>query len=114
MAYQQNQYFILAIIVAVVVGIALFSYQYSTFISHKIVDISLQDVRSETRIEAHDISQIFTNKIQTVGALFYKHLLMFLPYITMNTKERTLLLIIDNTLQVILLTFTCGLIKTAK
>ena len=40
MAYQQNQYFILAIIVAAVVGIALFSYQYSTFTSHKIVDIA--------------------------------------------------------------------------
>src|SRR4051812_31411141 len=93
MAYQQNQYFILAIIVAVVVGIALFSYQYSTFISHKIVDISLQDVRSETRIEAHDISQIFTNKIQTVGA--FLQTLVDVPAIHNNEYKRANI-IIDN------------------
>lgn len=93
MAQQQNQYFILAIIVAVVVGIALFSYQYSTFTSHKIVDIALQDVRSEIRIEAHDTSQIFTNKIQTDDALLQT--LVDAPAIHNNEYKRANV-IIDN------------------
>ena len=60
---------ILASVVAVVLAISIFSYQYSVLTSNKIVDIALGEVRSNTRIEAHDISQILTNKLQTVGAL---------------------------------------------
>ena len=60
---------ILVIVAAVVIGISIFSYQYSIFTSNKIVDIASQEVRSNARIEAHDISQILTNKLQTVGAL---------------------------------------------
>ena len=33
------------------------------------MDIASGEVRSNTRIEAHDISLILTNKLQTVGAL---------------------------------------------
>ena len=51
------------------ISISIFSYQYSTFTSNKIVDIASQEVRSNARIEVHDISQILTNKLQTVGAL---------------------------------------------
>ena len=60
---------IILAIVAVVLAISIFSYQYSVFTSNKIVDIASQEVRSNARIEAHDISQILTNKLQTVGAL---------------------------------------------
>jgi signal transduction histidine kinase len=60
---------ILFIIAAVVLGVSIFSYQYSTFTSHKIVNIASQEVRSNTRIEVHDISQILANKLQTVGVL---------------------------------------------
>ena len=60
---------ILASVVAVVLAISIFSYQYSVLTSNKIVDIASGEVRSNTRIEAHDISQILTNKLQTVGAL---------------------------------------------
>lgn len=60
---------IVSVIAAVVLGTSIFAYQYSTSTSHKIVDIASQEVRSNTRIEVHDISQIFTNKLQTVGAL---------------------------------------------
>jgi signal transduction histidine kinase len=61
------------IILSVIVGIALLlsvlSYQFSVLISNKIVDIASQHVRSNTIIEAHDISQILANKLQTIGAL---------------------------------------------
>ena len=60
---------ILFIIAAVVLGVSIFSYQYSSFTSHKIVNIASQEVRSNTRIEVHDISQILANKLQTVGVL---------------------------------------------
>jgi signal transduction histidine kinase len=61
------------VILAVIAGIALvlsvFSYEYSILTSNKIVDIASQEVRSNTRIEVHDISLILANKLQTVGAL---------------------------------------------
>ena len=60
---------ILASVVAVVLAISIFSYQYSVLTSNKIVDLASGEVESNTRIEAHDISQILTNKLQTVGAL---------------------------------------------
>ena len=49
--------------------LSIFSYQYSTLTSNKIVDIASQEVRSNARIEVHDVSQILANKLQTVGAL---------------------------------------------
>src|SRR5713226_6363751 len=61
------------VILVVSAGIALvlsiFSYEYSILTSNKIVDIASQEVRSNTRIEVHDISLILANKLQTVGAL---------------------------------------------
>ena len=60
---------ILAVVATVAVGVSIFLYQYSTFTSNKIGDIASQEVRSNARIEVHDISQILANKLQTVGAL---------------------------------------------
>jgi signal transduction histidine kinase len=61
------------VILVVIAGIALVLsislYQYSILTSKKIVDIASQEIRSNTRIEVHDISQILANKLQTVGAL---------------------------------------------
>jgi signal transduction histidine kinase len=61
------------VILGVIAGIALVlsisSYEYSILTSNKIVDIASQEVRSNTRIEVHDISLILANKLQTVGAL---------------------------------------------
>jgi hypothetical protein len=55
--------------VAVVLAISIFSYQYSIFTSNEIIDIASQEVRTDARVEGHDISKILTNKLQTVGAL---------------------------------------------
>jgi hypothetical protein len=61
------------VIVAVIVGIALvlsiFSYQYSIVSSNKIVDIASQEVRSNVKIEVHDLTQILAKQLQTVSAL---------------------------------------------
>src|SRR5215831_18987778 len=60
---------ILSAIVGIAVLLSALSYQFSVIISNKIVDIASQHVRSNTIIEVHDISQILTNKLQTIGAL---------------------------------------------
>jgi signal transduction histidine kinase len=60
---------ILAVVATVVLGVSIFSYQYSTFTSNKIGDIASQEVRSNAKIEVHDISLILANKVQTIGAL---------------------------------------------
>ena len=60
---------ILALIAVVALLLSIFAYQYSTLTSNKIVDIASQEVRSNARIEVHDVSQILANKLQTVGAL---------------------------------------------
>jgi signal transduction histidine kinase len=60
---------ILVVIAGIALVLSIFSYQYSILTSNKIVDIASKEVRSNTRIEVHDISQILANKLQTVGAL---------------------------------------------
>jgi len=60
---------ILAVIASIATVLSIFSYQYSIHNSNKIVDIASQEVRSNTKIEVHDISLILANKLQTVGAL---------------------------------------------
>ena len=60
---------ILAVIASIALVLSIFSYQYSIHNSNKIVDIASQEVRSNTKIEVHDISLILANKLQTVGAL---------------------------------------------
>jgi len=60
---------ILAVVAVIVLTLSILSYQYSILTSNKIIDVASQEVRSNTRIEVHDISQILANKLQTVGAL---------------------------------------------
>jgi signal transduction histidine kinase len=60
---------ILSIIAGIALLLSILSYQFSILISNKIVDIASQQVRSNTQIEVHDISQILANKLQTMGAL---------------------------------------------
>jgi hypothetical protein len=66
--YRSNIYILVAI-VGIAALLAVLSYEYTTFISNRIVDIASQEIRSNVRIEAHDISLILANKLQTVGAL---------------------------------------------
>jgi hypothetical protein len=67
--FNKTDIVILAVVATVALGVSIFSYQYSTFTSNKIGDIASQEVRSNARIEVHDISQILANKLQAVEAL---------------------------------------------
>jgi cache domain-containing protein len=60
---------ILILVASIALVLSIFAYQYSTFTSNKIADIASHEVRSNARIEVHDVSQILANKLQTVGAL---------------------------------------------
>jgi signal transduction histidine kinase len=60
---------ILAVIVCIALVVSIFSYQFFILASNKIVDIASQEVRSNARIEVHDISQILANKLQSMGVL---------------------------------------------
>jgi hypothetical protein len=56
-------------IACITLMLSILSYQFFIFASNKIVDIASQEMRSNARIEVHDISQILANKLQTVGSL---------------------------------------------
>jgi len=60
---------ILAVIAGIALVLSIFSYEYSILTSNKIHDIASQEVRSNAKIEVHDISLILANKVQTIGAL---------------------------------------------
>src|SRR5215469_14666466 len=59
----------LAVIVVIALLLSILTSYYSAITSNKILDIASNEVRSNTLIEAHHISQILANKSQTVGAL---------------------------------------------
>ena len=57
---------LLAAVAVVAVSLSVMSYQYSTAIASEISEIGSQDIRSNAAIEAHDLSRIFVNKIESV------------------------------------------------
>src|SRR5437879_5071987 len=60
---------ILVVIAGIALMLSIFSYQYSVLTSKKIADIASQEVRSNVRIEVHDLTQILGKQLQTVSAL---------------------------------------------
>ena len=85
---------ILAAIVTVVLVVSIISYQYSTFTSNKIAEISSQEVRSNARIEVHDLSQILSNKLQTVSALLQT--LTPSPLIQNDTNQKSAFILFNS------------------
>ena len=65
----KNSVILLVIIAVVATIISILSYQYSTSISSRIVDIASQEIRSNAIIEAHDLSQILANRLETMTLL---------------------------------------------
>jgi hypothetical protein len=64
-------------IAGIALMLSILSYQFFIIASNKIVDIASQEVRSNVRIEVHDISQILSNNCK-MWDLFYRHLLNLL------------------------------------
>ncbi len=56
-------------IACITLMLSILSYQFFIFASNKIVDIASQEMRSNAKIEVHDISQILANKLQSMDLL---------------------------------------------
>jgi signal transduction histidine kinase len=57
---------LVALVVAVAASISAVSYQYSLYTSQQIEELALQDVRSNSDIQAHDLANTFSNKLGDV------------------------------------------------
>lgn len=68
-AISKRSIMLLTAISALAVILSIISYQYSTSTSNDIVDIASQEIRSNARIAAHDLSHIVTNRLQTITVL---------------------------------------------
>ena len=60
---------ILIVIAIVAILLSIFSYEYYTSTSTRIADIASHEIRTNTQIQAHDISKILTNRIESITAL---------------------------------------------
>lgn len=60
---------ILVVIAVVAVLLSVFSYQYYTFTSAKISDIALREIKTNAQIQVHDLSQILSNKFESINNL---------------------------------------------
>ena len=73
----------LVLIGAIAIGLAIASYQYSTFTSKEITRIATADIRSNAEIQAHDIVNNLKNKMGTV----YSNLLLLSRIPTIQTQD---------------------------
>ncbi len=60
---------VLVVIAVVAVLHSVFSYQYYTFTSAKISDIALREIKTNAQIQVHDLSQILSNKFESINNL---------------------------------------------
>jgi signal transduction histidine kinase len=60
---------ILTAIAVVAILLSVYSYQYYTFTSAQISDIALQEIKTNSQIQVHDLSQILSNKFESISNL---------------------------------------------
>jgi signal transduction histidine kinase len=60
---------ILIAIAVVAILLSVYSYQYYTFTSAQISDIALQEIKTNSQIQVHDLSQILSNKFESISNL---------------------------------------------
>jgi signal transduction histidine kinase len=65
----KNSIVTLTAIAATALILSVYSYRYYTSSSEKIVDIASQEIISNARIQVHDLSQLLSNRLQTITAL---------------------------------------------
>ena len=66
LGFFRRNIFPLLIIIGTGTFLSVLSYQYSSFTADEIAKIASQDVRSNSRIEAHDLSQILVHRIGSI------------------------------------------------
>jgi signal transduction histidine kinase len=87
----KNSLVILIAIGATAIILSLLAFQYSNSISSKVVDIATQEIRSNAIIQAHDLSEILTNRLESIIPLLQT--LADAPALQNNEYQRARLII---------------------
>lgn len=87
----KNSLVILVAIGATAVILSILAFQYSNSISTKVIDIATQEIRSNAIIQAHDLSEILTNRLESIIPLLQT--LADSPAIQNNEYQRARLII---------------------
>ena len=82
---------LLAPIAGLAVILSIISYQYSSSTSNDIVDIASQEIRSNARIEVHDLSKLLANRLETINVIIQT--LTDAPAIQNNEFQRSQVII---------------------
>ena len=82
---------LLAAIAGLAVILSIISYQYSSSTSNDIVDIASQEIRSNARIEVHDLSKLLANRLETINVIIQT--LTDAPAIQNNEFQRSQVII---------------------
>lgn len=91
LAISKNSLVILIAISATAIILSILAYQYSNSISAKVVDIATQEIRSNAIIQAHDLSEILANRLESIIPLLQT--LADSPAIQNNEYQRARLII---------------------
>lgn len=91
LAISKNSLIMLIIISATAIILSILAFQYSNSISTKVVDIATQEIRSNAIIQAHDLSEILTNRLESVIPLLQT--LADAPALQNNEYQRARLII---------------------
>jgi signal transduction histidine kinase len=65
--FLKNSIALLALTGAIAVSLSLVSFQYSSFTSSEILKIAAEDVRSNAKIQAHDLERVMVNKLDSIA-----------------------------------------------
>jgi signal transduction histidine kinase len=87
----KNSLVMLIAISATAIILSILAYQYSNSISTKVVDIATQEIRSNAIIQAHDLSEILANRIESIIPLLQT--LADAPALQNNEYQRARLII---------------------
>lgn len=82
---------ILTAIAGLAIILSIISYQYSSSTSNDIVDIASQEIRSNARIEVHDLSKLLANRLETINVIIQT--LTDAPAIQNNEFQRSQVII---------------------
>jgi signal transduction histidine kinase len=90
-AKSMDSIIILVAIAGLAVILSIISYQYSSSTSKDIVDIASQEIRSNARIEVHDLSKLLSNRLETMNVIIQT--LTDAPAIQNNEFQRSQVII---------------------
>jgi signal transduction histidine kinase len=90
-AISKHSIILLAAIAGLAVILSIISYQYSSSTYNDIVDIASQEIRSNARIEVHDLSKLLANRLETINVIIQT--LTDAPAIQNNESQRSQVII---------------------